>query len=157
MQIDKNLYDFVSLLEKHEVAYMVIGGYALGFHGLPRYTGDLDIWIKVSEENADKMMLVAREFPIPQQFFSRDDFLNQSPMFGIAFGNRPLRIEILNSISGVSFDECFPRHEKLKVHQIEIKFIHLKDLLRNKIESGRPKDLRDVEEIEAELKRKREK
>ncbi len=140
------------LLEKHEVDYMVIGGYALGFHGLPRYTGDMDVWIRVSEINADKMMNVAREFPIPQDFLKREDFLNQSPMFGIAFGNRPLRIEILNSISGASFDECYPHCPKIKIHEIEVKFIPIDDLIINKKASCRTKDLRDVEELEAELK-----
>lgn len=157
MQLDRNLYDFIALLEKHQVEYMVIGGYAMGFHGLPRYTGDMDIWIKVSETNADKMMCVASEFPIPKQFFKRDDFLNQSPMFGIAFGNRPLRIEVLNAISGVTFDDCFSRCKKIKVHEIEIKFIDYNDLIENKKASGRKKDLRDVEALEEEYKSKNKK
>src|SRR4051812_9807889 len=105
MQLAEDFEDFVRLLNKYAVAYMVVGGYALAFHGRPRYTGDLDIWIDVSEDNAEKMIRVIREFGFASLGLGKSDFLNESYVTQI--GYPPLRIDILNSISGVSFAEAF--------------------------------------------------
>ncbi|HNR18430.1 MAG TPA: nucleotidyltransferase [Bacteroidia bacterium] len=154
MQIDPNLFDFVVLLNRHGVRYLIVGGYALGFHGAPRYTGDFDIWIDVSEENADKMMLVLNEFPAPKGFFTRDDFLDKAPMAGKFFGISPLRIDILNSVSGINFKECYGRAGDYEINGEKIRFLSYEDFVANKTASGRLKDLADIEELRKNRKEK---
>jgi len=99
MTLDKDFEDFVFLLNKYDVNYMIIGGYALAFHGRPRHTGDLDIWIDVSEENAHKMFNVINEFGLASLGLKIEDFLEKGIITQI--GYPPLRIDILNEIDGV--------------------------------------------------------
>ena len=142
------------MLNKYKVEYLIVGGYAVGFYGYPRYTGDLDIWIKISEENAERMMKVITEFPAPKDLFSKEDFLNEQPLAGGFFGKEPFRIDILNSIDGVAFDECFPHAQRITFEGTEMCFIHYNDLKKNKLSTGRTKDKLDIEEIEKKLKKK---
>ena len=148
----RDFIEFIELLNKHKVQYLVVGGYAVGFHGYPRYTGDLDIWIKISETNASNMMTVVKEFGVGVKGLSKDDFLRESPLAGVHFGNEPLRIDILNSIDGVSFDECYPNKENKTFGGVKIDYINFNDLKKNKLSSGRSKDITDVEEIEKRKK-----
>src|SRR5450755_511126 len=104
MTLAKDFEDFVQLLNKHKVAYMVVGGYALGFHGNPRSTGDLDIWIKISAVNAKKMITVLKDFGVSSMDFKIQDFLK--PGFITQIGYPPIRIDILNSIDGIDFDQA---------------------------------------------------
>jgi hypothetical protein len=97
------LRKFIGLLNRHGVEYLVVGGYALALHGRPRHTGDLDIWIKVSEENAQRMLQVLKDFGLASLGFEKDDFLKEGYVTQI--GYPPLRIDILNTIDGVSFQE----------------------------------------------------
>ena len=140
--------EFIELLNLHGVEYMIVGGYAVGFHGYPRYTGDLDIWIKISDRNAEKMMLVVNEFPAPKNLFSKVDFLSDKPLSGGFFGKEPYRIDILNSIEGVHFDECYPNAQKFDFEGTQLCFIHFNDLKKNKLSTGRLKDKADIEELE---------
>ncbi|CAN5901334.1 nucleotidyl transferase AbiEii/AbiGii toxin family protein [soil metagenome] len=138
--ISQHFKDFIEMLNKHNVQYLIVGGYAVGFHGFRRFTGDLDIWIKISDDNADKMMKVITEFPAPKNLFKKEDFLNEKPLAGGYFGLEPFRIDILNSIDGVTFDECFPNAAKHNFEGTEMYFIHFNDLKKNKLSSGRLKD-----------------
>ena len=96
MTLEKDFEDFVALLNKYHVDYMVVGGYALAFHGKPRHTGDLDIWIDISSNNAEKMLLVIAEFGMASLGIEKDDFLRKGIITQI--GYPPLRIDILNEI-----------------------------------------------------------
>ena len=96
MILEKDFEDFVVLLNKYHVDYMVVGGYALAFHGKPRHTGDLDIWIDISSNNAEKMLLVIAEFGMASLGIEKDDFLRKGIITQI--GYPPLRIDILNEI-----------------------------------------------------------
>lgn len=154
MQIDPNLFDFVALLNKHAVRYLIVGGYALGFHGAPRFTGDFDVWIDISEENADKMMIVMDEFPAPKGVFKREDFLNTAPMSGKFFGVSPLRIDILNSVSGINFKECYERAGDYRIKEQKFRFLSFDDFVANKMASGRLKDLADIEALKKNRKEK---
>ncbi len=98
MTFEKDFEDFVSLLNKYNVEYMVVGGYALAFHGRPRHTGDLDIWINISESNAEKVISVIKEFGFGSLGFSKEDFLK--PGYVNQIGHPPLRIDILTEIDG---------------------------------------------------------
>ena len=92
------------LLNFHKAEYLLIGGFAVGYHGYPRATGDMDIWIAVSPENAEKMLTVLKEFGFDVPGLSADLFLKKRQV--IRMGMPPIRIEVLTDISGVSFDEC---------------------------------------------------
>ncbi|MFY0256049.1 nucleotidyltransferase [Chitinophaga sp. 30R24] len=146
MILAKDFEEFVSLLNKHQVAYMVVGGYALAFHGKPRHTGDLDIWINVSFENAERMLHVLRDFGMGSLGFEKEDFLQQEYINQI--GYPPLRIDILNSIDGVEFGEAVKNRQQIVLDDgLEISFIGLQDLLKNKQAAGRSQDLTDIKEI----------
>lgn len=153
--ISRHFKDFIDLLNKHNVQHIIIGGYAVSYYGYPRYTGDLDIWIKVSEENAEKMMLVLKEFPAPKDLFKKEDFLNEKPLAGGFFGKEPFRIDILNSIEGVTFDECFPKVQSIDFEGTKMRFINFTDLKKNKLSTGRLKDKVDIEEIEKKNRNKK--
>src|ERR1700744_2458440 len=105
MTLDKDFEDFVVLLNKHKVDYMVVGGYALAFHGKPRHTGDLDIWIDISDTNAERMCLVINDFGMSSLGMHKEDFLQAGIITQI--GYPPLRIDILNEIDGVVFKESY--------------------------------------------------
>src|ERR1700733_2437906 len=102
---EKDFVDFIELLSQHQVDYMVVGAHALSFHGRPRYTGDLDIWIKPSHDNAGKMVEVLMDFGFGSLGLTESDFLKEN--YVTQLGYPPLRIDILNSISGVEFDEAY--------------------------------------------------
>jgi predicted nucleotidyltransferase len=153
--ISQHFKDFLDLLNKHKVEYLIVGGYAVGFHGHPRYTGDLDIWIKISNENAEKMVLVVNEFPAPKNLFVKADFLNEKPLAGGFFGKEPFRIDILNSIEGVKFEDCYKQAQRINFEGTEMCFIHFNDLKKNKLSTGRTKDKLDIEEIEKQMKKKK--
>jgi hypothetical protein len=156
MNLTKNFTDFIDLLNKHSVEYMVVGGYAVGLHGYPRYTGDLVIWIRKAEANVDKLLLVIRDFGGPLAEISKDQFLKnatkQNPSPGIAFGREPLRIEVISSIDGVEFDNCYSRALTKKIMNTDLRYIGYEDLKTNKLATGRTKDKADIEEIEMRLK-----
>lgn len=151
MQLSQDFEDFIKLLNEYQVDYMVVGGYALAFHGKPRNTGDLDIWIRISEKNAAKMVAVMNDFgfgslKLGKEDFLKDNFINQ-------IGYPPLRIDIIGEIDGVNFDEAFLKRQTLVIEDdLEISYIGLDDFLRNKLASGRKRDLLDAKDIEKLLK-----
>jgi len=145
MTLDKDFEDFVFLLNKYDVNYMIIGGYALAFHGRPRHTGDLDIWIDISEENAQKMFGVINEFGLASLGLQADDFLQKGIITQI--GYPPLRIDILNEIDGVEFNDAYNNKLIIDIDGLPISYISLDDLIKNKQVSGRQRDLSDVSEL----------
>jgi predicted nucleotidyltransferase len=145
MTLDKDFEDFVVLLNKHNVEYMIVGGYALAFHGKPRHTGDLDIWINLSDDNAQKMLQVIREFGLASLGLKATDFLQKGAITQI--GYPPLRIDILNEIDGVNFKEAEQNLMTIDVDGLLIKYIGLDDLIKNKQVSGRHRDISDVKEL----------
>ena len=147
MTLAKDFEDFIQLLNKHQVNYLIVGGYALAFHGKPRHTGDLDIWIKISEENAMSMMRVIKEFGMSSLGLKKSDFLK--PGYVTQIGFPPLRIDILNEIDGIGFEEALPNRERITLDDgLEILYIGLRDFIANKQASGRSKDLTDIMELQ---------
>lgn len=146
MILERDFEDFVKLLNKHAVEYMVVGGYALAFHGKPRSTGDLDIWINISEQNAQKMLTVVKGFGLSSMGFKKQDFLK--PGYITQIGYPPLRIDILNSIDGVDFDKAVENMQIIELdNSLQVKFIGVGDFVKNKQASGRKQDLTDIKEI----------
>jgi 2'-5' RNA ligase len=142
MTLATDFKDFINLLNKHQIEYLVVGGYAMAFHGRPRFTGDLDIWIKVSESNAEKMLTVLKEFGFSSLGYSKEDFLKDNIINQI--GYPPLRIDILTSIDGVTFLEAIQQKRTIIIDSIEVAFIGIKQLVENKTASNRPQDIVDV-------------
>ncbi len=160
MNISKDFADFIELLNNHSVEYMIVGGYAVGLHGLPRYTGDLDIWVNNSNENLDRLKKVIFDFggPLSEIDFNKLQLkpTKSNPVPGIGFGREPLRIEILSSLAGVDFSDCYKHTESKKIGSLMIKYINYDDLKTSKLNSERLKDKGDIEELEKIRKFKKE-
>ncbi|MFN0200253.1 MAG: DUF6036 family nucleotidyltransferase [Bacteroidia bacterium] len=152
--INADFLDFICILNAKEVEYLIVGGYAVSFHGYPRYTGDLDIWIKVSEENAIKMMSALNDFGINVPNLSVADFLRTDEMAGIFFGREPQRIDIINVVDGINFEACYEQKEIFVYNDITIPYLNFEDLKINKLSSGRAKDKADIKELEKRKKKK---
>lgn len=147
MTLAEDFEDFVKLLNRHKVEYMVVGGYALAFHGKPRHTGDLDIWINISEDNALRMLEVIGDFGLQSLGFKKEDFLTEGLISQI--GYPPLRIDLLNLIDGVTFKEALPDMQKIELdNDLTINYIGLNDLVKNKQASARRQDLTDVKTLQ---------
>src|SRR5665213_4312958 len=125
----------------------------MGFHGSPRYTGDLDIWIEISDSNALKMISVINDFGFNSLGLRKEDFLKKGYITQI--GYPPLRIDILNEIDGIRFDEASKNMRTIVNNGIVVKFIGFSDLIANKKASGRAKDFIDIKSLEkADSKKK---
>lgn len=146
MNLEPDFRDFVHLLNKHEVEYMVVGGYALAFHGEPRFTGDLDIWIDCTEINSEKMLSVMKDFGAASLGFTKKDFMDEGIIKQI--GQPPLRIDILGVIDGVKYSEAVRDKQQFKSQDLTIPYIGVKDFIKNKEAVGRKKDLEDVRKLQ---------
>ena len=133
------------MLNSHQVEYLLIGGYAVSYHGYPRTTADIDIWVAIQRENAEKLVVVLREFGFDAPQLTADLFLRQNQI--IRMGNPPMRIELLTTISGVRFEECYSERIIGIIDDVEVQIINLEHLKRNKQASGRQKDLDDLEHL----------
>src|SRR5271155_5400486 len=143
--LPRDFQDFLRLLNANEIRYVVIGGYAVAFHGYVRYTGDLDIFVELSLENAGKLTRALREFGFDLPAVQPALFLRKGKI--IRMGHEPMRLEILNEIDGVSFQECYSRRRIASLGRLKINFIALPQLLKNKRASRRQQDLADVEAL----------
>ena len=148
-QLPRDFAEFLSLFNKHKVDYLLIGGYAVGFYGYVRATNDVDVWIESSAENASKAEAAIREFGFDVPSLSAEKLIEQGQI--TRMGHPPMRIEVLNSISGVEFRDAYARRFMVVIDDLQIPTISLADLLTNKRASGRTKDLADAEELEKYL------
>ena len=142
-KLDRNFADFLRLLNSRGVEFLVIGGYAVGYHGFVRATGDLDIFVRRSATNASALVQVYRDFGFSTPELSEALFLESGKI--VRIGYPPVRIEVMNSISGVEFDEVYPKRIEEVIDGVMMPFIDLDSLLKNKAASGRMKDLADIE------------
>ena len=146
IRLPKDFKEFLQLLHLKGIEYLVVGGYAVAFHGYPRATGDMDIWIAISKNNASKIVEALKEFGFNVPELQEELFLEKEK--NIRMGNPPLRIEILTSIDGVEFSECYAHKQAAIIDDVEVNFISLGDLKKNKKASGRYRDLGDLEYLE---------
>lgn len=137
--------DFLKLLKSKNIKYLLIGGYAVGYHGYPRATNDMDIWIAIANVNAELLVQALKEFGFDSPQLSKDLFLEENKI--IRMGVAPIRIEILTSISGVNFEECYQKKVVDEIDGIQVDIINLQHLKINKKASGRHKDLDDFENL----------
>ena len=144
--INKDFKQFIELLNKNNVRYLVVGGYALAFHGFPRYTKDIDFWVWVNEENAKNLVKTLMEFGFSSLDLQEDDFLN--PGYVVQLGRPPARIDLLTSVTGLDFEECYESRVHIEIQGSEIDFIDLENFKKNKKAVGRHQDLADLENKE---------
>jgi predicted nucleotidyltransferase len=130
------------LLNQHRVKYLIIGGYAVAYHGHPRYTGDIDFFVALSEANAKALVKVFKAFGFTDPPPAVELFLKPGNI--VRIGREPMRLEVLNEIDGVSFAECWEKRLRRKLDGLMVNLIHLEDLRRNKGATGRPKDQDDL-------------
>jgi hypothetical protein len=143
--LPQDFADFLKLLSSHGVEFLLIGGYAVGIHGYPRGTADLDVWVASTPANAQRIVDALREFGFGAPELNPSLFLDPNRV--VRMGVPPLRIDILTTIAGVSFDDCFSRREVVTVGEIDVSVISLADLKANKQATGRSQDLADVEHL----------
>lgn len=142
--------DFIELLNAHNVEYLIVGGYALAFHGHPRYTKDIDIWIATNTVNAERMLKVLTDFGFSSLALSQQDFLEENNIIQLGFP--PNRIDILTSIDGIEFANSISQSSIIEVDGVTIHLIGIHKLIENKTASGRLQDLADVEKLQALLR-----
>ncbi len=145
IHLPSDFREFLRLLNTHEVEYLLIGGYAVHYHGYPRATADMDIWIAVHPDNAGRVVVALKEFGFDLPGLSPDLFLK--PWQIIRLGVPPVRIEIATTISGVDFTECYAQRVQDILDAVPVSLINLEDLKRNKKASGRYPDLADLEHL----------
>lgn len=143
IQLPSDFKEFLKLLNSHRVEYLLIGGYAVGYHGYPRATGDMDLWVAIRQNNAEKLVVALREFGLNAPQLSADIFLQENQI--IRMGVPPMRIELLTTISGVDFDSCYSERIVDVIDSVEVHIINLEHLKQNKQASGRYKDLDDLQ------------
>ncbi|HEY7750661.1 MAG TPA: nucleotidyltransferase [Ignavibacteriaceae bacterium] len=135
----------MKLLNSKQVEYLVIGGWAVGYYGYPRATGDLDIWVSMKKENAEKIIQTFKDFGFDVPDLSTNLFTKENQITRI--GIPPLRIEVLTTISGVSFEDCFINKKVVEIDNVKINLISLPDLKKNKAAAKRHRDLDDLEKL----------
>jgi hypothetical protein len=141
--------DFVDLLRAFiaaDVRFLVVGAYALALHGRPRATGDLDVWIDPTPENASRVMRALQAFGAPLHDITESDFTR--PGVTYQMGVEPVRIDILTELTGVSFAEVWPDRMRGAFGEVHVDFIGLQAFIRNKRATGRLKDLADIEGLQ---------
>jgi len=146
MRVEKDFKEFIALLNRSEVRYLVIGGFAYSFYAEPRFTKDIDILIEPSQENAKKILEAIKEFGFTDVDLSSKDFLKPGQI--IQLGVAPLRIDIVTSIKGVEFSAAWKNRVTGRFGDIDAHFISKEDLIKNKRALGRKQDLADIEKLE---------
>jgi hypothetical protein len=142
--------DFLDLLRAFiaaDVRFMIVGAYALGAHGRPRATGDLDVWIEATTTNAPRVLRALQEFGAPISEISAGELAQPGVVFQI--GLPPRRIDILTELTALSFQDAWDRRVRKPFGELPVDFIGREDFIRNKRATGRPRDLADIDDLEA--------
>lgn len=145
MKLQKDLREFIELLNSNDVRYLVVGGHAVAYHGYPRTTGDIDFFIEASVENAFRLESALKQFGFGGLGLAAKDFLEPGTI--VQLGSPPNRIDLVTSISGVTFAEAWERRISDRIDELPIVFVDRQTLLVNKAASGRPKDLADIDAL----------
>ncbi len=145
MEIQQDFKELLELFNNHNVEYIIVGGYALAFHGAPRFTGHIDLLVKADSENAKRIINALKEFGFGSLGLSEDDF--SSPDNVIQLGVPPVRVDIMTSLTGVEWKKAQANKIKGKYGKTTAYFINKDDLIANKKSLGRKKDLADIEAL----------
>lgn len=143
--LGKDFREFVALLNAQGVEYLIVGAYAVGAHGHPRYTGDLDVWVRPTVDNSARTVAAVNAFGFASFEVPADGF--SQPGKVLQLGGRPLGIDIMTSVAGVEFDTAWQRRMTVDLEGLPVHFLGLEDLVASKKATGRPKDLGDLDEL----------
>jgi predicted nucleotidyltransferase len=146
MTLPEDLKQLLLALNAHGVEYLVVGGWAVGFYSEPRSTKDIDLFIRSGVKNSEAVFRALADFGAPLTGLTPADF-RDNPSSVFQLGHEPARADILQSIDGVDFDEAWPRRIELSLEGVPVHVVSADDLIRNKLASGRLRDLADVEAI----------
>lgn len=144
--LGKDVREFLGLLDRHGVRYMIVGGFAVAVHGFPRYTKDLDVWVECSADNAKRLLAALDEFGFGDLGLTTNDF--ETPDLVIQLGYEPNRIDLLTGLTGVRFEEAYPKRVTGSIDGLTVPIIDRHSLATNKRAFGRPLDLADAEELD---------
>ena len=146
MEIYQDFKELLELLNVHKVEYVIVGAYALSFHGVPRFTGDIDILVKPDQDNAAKILVALKDFGFGSLDLKESDF--HEPGQVIQLGVAPVRVDLITSLTGLSWQEVFSGKVKGNFGEVNVYYLGKKELLANKRALGRKKDLADIEALE---------
>ena len=139
--------DFIQQLNIHGVRYILIGGYSVILHGYPRTTGDMDIWVERTPENYKRIQLAFSDFGMPVFDMTEENFLNHTEIDVFTYGRPPASIDIMIKVKGLSFDECYDNAVFFEVDGLQVRTIHIDNLITAKKTAGRAKDINDLENL----------
>jgi hypothetical protein len=145
MEAEPDFRNLLALFDKHRVEYLIVGGYALAFHGAPRYTGDMDVWVRPNSANASRIMAALSEFGFGSAGLTAADFEQEKIV--VQLGVLPVRVDIMTSLTGVSWEEAYSNREEGKYGDIPVFYIGRKQFITNKKATGRKRDLADLEAL----------
>lgn len=154
MEEYQDFEEFISLLNKHKVEYLIVGGYAVTFHSRPRFTEDIDVWVNRTKKNSKRVFKALEEFGFGNIDIKPEDFTKEGLI--LQLGYRPVRIDILTSIEGVKFSEAYKsKRTDLFYGRVNANYINLELLFKNKKTVNRKKDKEAIEWINDNLKKKK--
>ncbi|MBI5473325.1 MAG: hypothetical protein HY961_13355 [Ignavibacteriae bacterium] len=145
MDLTDDYKEFVESLNAFDVRYLVVGGYAVGQHGHPRYTKDLDIWVWIDKANAENLMKALNHFGFGSLPLKAEDFLSKDTIAQL--GYEPDRIDIITDLNNVTFEECYERRTIVNWKGVPVNLIGVDDLVLTKMGTGRLQDLADIEQL----------
>jgi predicted nucleotidyltransferase len=146
--------DMLSELSKHRVEHLVVGAYAVAAHGLPRYTKDIDIWVRPGMDNARRLWNALAAFGPPMDQHTIEDLANENLIHQI--GTEPLRVDILKRLADLDFDRCLERRYEAELDEVRIAFLGYEDLVESKRKAGRGQDLVDIDRLEQQKRNLRD-
>lgn len=147
---NEDFRDFINALNKHQVEYLLVGGYAVILNGYRRTTGDMDIWVKVTPENHRKLLNAYLSFGLPTIDISEENFLNNNEIEVFTYGIPPVCIDIMKIVKGCNFEEAYSLSNIFNEEGLLIRFIHINTLIQAKKAAGRYKDLDDIEKLNSQ-------
>jgi predicted nucleotidyltransferase len=145
LELSRDLRELLKCFLSRDVHFLIIGGHAVSFHGYPRFTKDLDLWIERSESNANRIVDALKDFGFDFEDLSPEMFTDESRM--TQMGKEPNRVDILHTIKGIQFDECYVRSQRVNIDGAPVPIICKADLLLNKLATARPQDLADAAQL----------
>jgi len=145
MKVQRDFKELLALLNEHKVEYVIVGGYALAFHGAPRYTGDMDILVKSDKQNAKRILAALNDFNFGDLQITTADF--EKPDMVVQLGITPVRVDIITSLTGVSWEQIYSNKIEGKYGDVQVNYIGREQFIANKRATARKRDLADLEAL----------
>jgi hypothetical protein len=145
MQLNRDFSEFIACFTARDVRFLIVGGYAVAAHGHPRYTKDLDVWVRADEDNARRIIDALDDFGFGGLGLRVEDFVEDDVV--VQLGREPQRIDLLTFVSGVDFDEAYGSRVLARIGEVDVPVIGREELRRNKLATGRLRDLADIEDL----------